>query len=279
MDKAFVDKIYDAYIKEDYSYGDDNLNPKHEIRKVSLRDTDDQLNKILAAIRNKVTEIAMKYQDLGDIDEQVYGNFGGDGRSTSITPAMRDAIYRSGGTGDSLVMIPSMNGSAEPIMAEIEILIPKIIASIPDPESGGGNGDNNPPPPPTDDLDLFDINCRGEINYITGDEIDPDAAKNNSPENSGNGGSDPFGDGGMNNDGDGNGGKGSSGSGGSGSGGSGSGAGSGSGSGAGSGSGNDSDSGSSGDSTDSSDDTSEAAMEEAVDNALKEMEKDVQANN
>ena len=59
--KSFVDKVYDAYIKEDYSYGDNNLNPKREIKQMSLKNTDDQLNRILASIQRKVTEISMKY--------------------------------------------------------------------------------------------------------------------------------------------------------------------------------------------------------------------------
>ena len=37
--KSFVDKVYDAYIKSDYSYGNDNLNPKREIRKDSKVNT------------------------------------------------------------------------------------------------------------------------------------------------------------------------------------------------------------------------------------------------
>ena len=45
MDRSFVDKVYDAYIKEDYSYGDNNLNPKREIKRMSIRDTDEQLNR------------------------------------------------------------------------------------------------------------------------------------------------------------------------------------------------------------------------------------------
>ena len=60
--KSFVDKVYDSYIKSDYSYGDNNLNPKREIRKDTKIDTEDELNKILSEIEDKVTSIKSKYK-------------------------------------------------------------------------------------------------------------------------------------------------------------------------------------------------------------------------
>lgn len=171
MDRSFVDKVYDAYIKEDYSYGDNNLNPKREIKRMSIRDTDEQLNRILASIQRKVTEISIKYPgEQFKVDEAI-GNFGGSGgKLDNIPPSLREAIFKAGGTGNSLVMIPSMDGDVSPLMAEVEIAIAKILATIAsDPNASDedkkifdGLGDSG--------LDLFDITCNGTMSLIAGEK-------------------------------------------------------------------------------------------------------------
>lgn len=167
---SFVDKVYDAYIKEDYSYGDNNLNPKREIKRMSLHDTDEQLNRILASIQRKVTEISMKYPVSDFKTDDAIGNFGGSGGKLDNIPAsLREAIHSAGGTGTSLVMIPNMTGDTNPLMAEIELTIGRIITTIvSDPNSTDedklkyenmvGTG-----------LDLFDINCNGTLSLINGE--------------------------------------------------------------------------------------------------------------
>ena len=175
MDRSFVDKVYDAYIKEDYSYGDNNLNPKREIKRMSIRDTDEQLNRILASIQRKVTEISIKYpSDQFKVDEAI-GNFGGSGgKIDNIPPSLREAIFKAGGTGNSLVMIPSMDGDVSPLMVEVEIAIAKILATIAsDPNATDeekkifdGLGDSG--------LDLFDISCNGTLSLIAG-EVNSDS--------------------------------------------------------------------------------------------------------
>jgi hypothetical protein len=168
--KSFVDKVYDAYIKEDYSYGDNNLNPKREIKQMSLKNTDDQLNRILASIQRKVTEISMKYPvNTFEVNEAI-GNFGGSGGKLKNIPAsLREAIFNAGGTGNNLIMIPSMDGDTSPIISDIEITIAKILATIgsaPPPElEGGGGGEDWPS---NSGLDLFDINCNGTLSLIPG---------------------------------------------------------------------------------------------------------------
>lgn len=168
--KSFVDKVYDAYIKEDYSYGDNNLNPKREIKQMSLKNTDDQLNRILASIQRKVTEISMKYPvNTFEVNEAI-GNFGGSGgKLKNIPTSLREAIFNAGGTGNNLIMIPSMDGDTSPIISDIEITIAKILATIgsaPPPElEGGGGGEDWPS---NSGLDLFDINCNGTLSLIPG---------------------------------------------------------------------------------------------------------------
>lgn len=249
--KSFVDKVYDAYIKEDYSYGDNNLNPKREIKQMSLKDTDDQLNRILASIQRKVTEISMKYPvNTFEVNEAI-GNFGGSGGKLKNIPAsLREAIFNAGGTGNSLIMIPSMDGDTSPIMSAIEITIPKILATIGsappgEPEGSDGGGEW----PDSSGLDLFDINCNGTLSLI------PGLTNGNSDYDDGNGGngnSDGFSNNGPNVGGNGSGGSGSDGNG-------------------------DNNNGLNLNDglTDSTLDNADAVMEDAVDKALEQMERDL----
>lgn len=264
MDRSFVDKVYDAYIKEDYSYGDNNLNPKREIKRMSIRDTDEQLNRILASIQRKVTEISIKYPGEQFKVEEAIGNFGGSGgKLDNIPPSLREAIFKAGGTGNSLVMIPSMDGDVSPLMAEVEIAIAKILATIAsDPNASDedkkifdGLGDSG--------LDLFDITCNGTMSLIAGEENsdsdDDDDSDEDGDEDEGSD-NDDDGDDKDDNDDEG-GGDGDAGGGGD----------------DGSGDGNDgSDDGDEdedgADITNSEDETSDAAMEEAVDKAIAQMD-------
>lgn len=260
MDRSFVDKVYDAYIKEDYSYGDNNLNPKREIKRMSIRDTDEQLNRILASIQRKVTEISIKYPgEQFKVDEAI-GNFGGSGgKLDNIPPSLREAIFKAGGTGNSLVMIPSMDGDVSPLMAEVEIAIAKILATIAsDPNASDedkkifdGLGDSG--------LDLFDITCNGTMSLIAGEEnSDSDSDDDDDSDEDGDGdeGSDNDNNDDDDKDGDDSGGGGGD---------------------DGSGDGDDSsddgnDDGEGLDITNSEDETSDAAMEEAVDKAIAQMD-------
>lgn len=189
--KSFVDKVYDSYIKEDYSYGDDNLNPRREINVNNLRKTDDDLNRIMAAIQAKVTEIGIKYVDM-DFDSgiNVDANFttGTGTLRKGIPTTLKNAISKAGGDNDSLIHIPSLTGSPNPIIEEIEILIPTLIGII------GGDPNRDPSdegpddiPPIFDGLDLFEVDCNGTFNPITkstnsntgeGDDTDGDSLEN-----------------------------------------------------------------------------------------------------
>jgi len=265
MDRSFVDKVYDAYIKEDYSYGDNNLNPKREIKRMSIRDTDEQLNRILASIQRKVTEISIKYPGEQFKVEEAIGNFGGaGGKLDNIPPSLREAIFKAGGTGNSLVMIPSMDGDVSPLMAEVEIAIAKILATIAsDPNASDedkkifdGLGDSG--------LDLFDITCNGTMSLIAGEENsdsdDDDDSDEDGDEDEGSD-NDDDGDDNDDNDDDDGGDDGDAGGGGD------------------DGSGNGDDGSDDGDEdedgadiTNSEDETSDAAMEEAVDKAIAQMD-------
>lgn len=256
--KSFVDKVYDSYIKEDYSYGDDNLNPKREIRKMSLRSTDEQLNRILAGIQRKVTEISMKYPEESFVVDDAIGNFGGSGKVNGLPTSVREAIHRAGGTGNTIVMIPSMDGDVSPLMNEVEIAIAKILATIASSDGEEGEDANISEEFGTNGLDLFDIDCNGTINLITGEEnSNTDDADDDDEDDEGDEDEDEDDEDDEDDDD----------------------------SGKGDGGGGDDDGGDdddedddSDDTTDSEDETSDAAMEEAVDAALAKMEKDIAKN-
>ena len=167
--------------------------------------------------------------------------------------------FKAGGTGNSLVMIPSMDGDVSPLMAEVEIAIAKILATIAsDPNASDedkkifdGLGDSG--------LDLFDITCNGTMSLIAGeensdsdsdddDDSDEDGDEDEGSDNDNNDDDDKDGDdsgGGGGDDGSGDGDDGSD-------------------------DGNDDEEGL--DITNSEDETSDAAMEEAVDKAIAQMD-------
>lgn len=216
--KSFVDKVYDAYIKSDYSYGDNNLNPKREIRKDNKVNTEDELNKILSEIESKVENIKSKYKTSLFRENEIAFNVNGDGKNQIGTPrSLKNAIRRAGGNGDNLILVPGFEKYPNNLPLDIEMTITKIIGSLgPDPKDGK---------PPEFDPNkigitgpsLFTIRCDGTIDFLTQKDSSPKTEVGESGDLIGNGenvdGS--TGNGGNNGAGDGAGGGGAGGAGGS----------------------------------------------------------------
>lgn len=184
--KSFVDKVYDSYIKSDYHYGDDNLNPKREIRKDTTINAQDELDKILAEIESKVTTIKTKYKNSSFRENAVSYNMNGDGKNQPGTPqALRNAIRRAGGSGDNLVLIPGFEDNyPNNLPLEIELIIPKIIGILPLAPTDGENGTMDPNSiPKTTGPSLFTIRCDGTIDLVTGKEKSEDDEGGNDGEN------------------------------------------------------------------------------------------------
>lgn len=174
--KSFVDKVYDAYIKSDYSYGDDNLNPKREIRKDTKVNTEDELNKILAEIESKVSSIKTKYKTSVFRENQVAFNVNGDGKNQIGTPkSLKNAIRRAGGSGDNLILVPGFEESyPNNLPMDIEATIAKIIGTIGPPPTGKSGDEVGPTDILPNGLSLFTIRCDGTIDMITKDKNDSD---------------------------------------------------------------------------------------------------------
>ena len=188
--KSFVDKVYDAYIKSDYSYGDNNLNPKREIRKDNKVNTEDELNKILSEIEGKVANIKSKYKtSLFRENEKITFNVNGDGKNRVGTPSsLKNAIRRAGGNGDNLILVPGFEENyPNNLPLDIEMTIAKIIGSLgPDPT----DGDPHYPDPNDFSLQgpsLFTIRCDGTIDFLTKKDNSPKTEVGESGDRIGNG--------------------------------------------------------------------------------------------
>lgn len=187
--KSFVDKVYDAYIKSDYSYGDNNLNPKREIRKDNKVNTEDELNKILSEIESKVENIKSKYKTSLFRENEIAFNVNGDGKNQVGTPrSLKNAIRRAGGNGDNLILVPGFEEKyPNNLPLDIEMTIAKIIGSLgPDPKNGE---------PPSFDPNkinitgpsLFTIRCDGTIDFLTQKDNSPKTEVGESGDRIGNG--------------------------------------------------------------------------------------------
>lgn len=187
--KSFVDKVYDAYIKSDYSYGDNNLNPKREIRKDNKVNTEDELNKILSEIESKVSDIKSKYKTSLFRENEIAFNVNGDGKNQVGTPrSLKNAIRRAGGNGDNLILVPGFEEKyPNNLPLDIEMTIAKIIGSLgPDPTNGE--------PPSYDpnkiginDPSFFTIRCDGTIDFLTQKDNSPKTEVGESGDRIGNG--------------------------------------------------------------------------------------------
>lgn len=187
--KSFVDKVYDAYIKSDYSYGDNNLNPKREIRKDTKVNTEDELNKILSEIESKVTDIKSKYKTSLFRENEIAFNVNGDGKNQVGTPrSLKNAIRRAGGNGDNLILIPGFEEKyPNNLPLDIEMTIAKIIGSLgPDP-TDGGDPKFDPINPNINGPSLFTIRCDGTIDFFTQKDNSPKTEVGESGDRIGNG--------------------------------------------------------------------------------------------
>lgn len=176
---SFIDKVFDAYLKSDYKYGDDNLNPKREINKNTKVDTQEELDRILEQVHAKIQEIGKKYDKKSFQEPKVSANMNGDGKNEKgINESLKNAIARAGGNGNNLVLIPSMEDSTDPISLEIGILIPKIIGTLPKTPDKDENVEGKPDDSQIDGPELFKINCDGTIDIISGKEKEKDSDSN-----------------------------------------------------------------------------------------------------
>ena len=63
--ESFVDKVYDKYLKNDFSVGVDNLNPKREITLSTKIDVDAEIRKVHALIKENIENTKRELSNFG----------------------------------------------------------------------------------------------------------------------------------------------------------------------------------------------------------------------
>lgn len=190
MRDNFVDKVYDTYLQDDFSYGIDNLNPIREIKPSNDMDIDAQIAQIYSALSKRVEKVKKTVAEIAEEEEEkIYkGNASAETNNGADNTRQKKIIKQVGGTRDKLVAIPSLESADDPLSLEIELMLLQMtLQSLGGSDSGkSGNGDNGKDDGPKVPDDLpFDCNCDDETK-----EGSANSVKNadNSGNNSGNNG-------------------------------------------------------------------------------------------
>lgn len=167
MRDNFVDKVYDTYLQDDFSYGIDNLNPIREIKPSNDMDIDAQIAQIYSALSKRVEKVKKTVAEIAaEEEEKVYkGNAGAETNNGADNTRQKKIIKQIGGTRDKLVAIPSLENADDPLSLEIELMLLQMtLQSLGGGDkSKSGDGDNGKDGRPKVPNDLpFDCNCDDE---------------------------------------------------------------------------------------------------------------------
>lgn len=167
MRDNFVDKVYDTYLQDDFSYGIDNLNPIREIKPSNDMDIDAQIAQIYSALSKRVEKVKKTVAEIAEEEEEkIYkGNASAETNNGADNTRQKKIIKQVGGTRDKLVAIPSLESADDPLSLEIELMLLQMtLQSLGGSDSGkSGNGDNGKDDGPKVPDDLpFDCNCDDE---------------------------------------------------------------------------------------------------------------------
>lgn len=155
MRSNFIDKVYDTYVSNDFSYGVDNLNPVREIDLSSTKSIDDKIAEIYAELNKRVANVKKTVSDLiGKSEDELYtGNTVSESNNGSDNSHLKNIIGLTGSSGDKIVIVPYFEEDMDPMTLELELMfLEKLIQGYyPDPK---------PPKPDSDkggDDDGFDV--------------------------------------------------------------------------------------------------------------------------
>lgn len=167
MRDNFVDKVYDTYLQDDFSYGIDNLNPIREIKPSNDMDIDAQIAQIYSALSKRVEKVKKTVAEIAaEEEEKVYkGNAGAETNNGADNTRRKKIIKQIGGTRDKLVAIPSLENADDPLSLEIELMLLQMTLQLLGGSDGSksGDGDNGKDGRPKVPNDLpFDCNCDDE---------------------------------------------------------------------------------------------------------------------
>lgn len=169
--ESFVDKVYDKYLKNDFSVGDDNLNPKREITFDTRINVDEEIRKVHALIKENLENTKKELSNFGkapilEKDREVVsqGNTAA-GRSQGKTANEIMNQYLAGTilSDDPIYIIPGI-----PIEDENDILTNEVEKLIFEISAVLELLDNTPAD--SDIEDIVCIDCTDANNPITGGE-------------------------------------------------------------------------------------------------------------
>lgn len=169
--ESFVDKVYDKYLKNDFSVGDDNLNPKREITFDTRINVDEEIRKVHALIKENLENTKKELSNFGkapilEKDREVVsqGNTAA-GRSQGKTANELVNQYLAGTilSDDPIYIIPGIpiEDENDILTNEVEKLIFEISAVLELLENTPDNADIE---------DIVCIDCTDATNPISGAE-------------------------------------------------------------------------------------------------------------
>lgn len=205
MRDNFVDKVYDTYLQDDFSYGIDNLNPIREIKPSNDMDIDAQIAQIYSALSKRVEKVKKTVAELAaEEEEKIYkGNAGAETNNGADNTRQKKIIKQVGGTKDKLVAIPSLENADDPLSLEIELMLLQMtlqsLGGGDRSKSGDGDNGKDDGPKVPDDLP-FDCNCDDETNEGSTNSIKNADNNNNNNNDNGNLNADGLEDGAVLND-------------------------------------------------------------------------------
>lgn len=178
-DSAFLKKVYDKYLDEDFAYGVSNLNPKREISKGNIEDAKTIEQQVIEEIEKQFAEIKKEtakfvtykkaVEEEGDDFKTESGGMGGAGGPNEMSG--EEQFFQSLGGTDELFYIPGIENEEEtPLEREIKQYILKLTpylgigTSAGTSSSGVGAGDSSSDDNLAGTLDgigVLQMNCQG----------------------------------------------------------------------------------------------------------------------
>lgn len=166
MNTAFIDKVYDTYLRQDYEYGTDNLNPLREISQAVAVSPDDEIARIYAEISKRVDTVKKTLAETTVFAEREIVTQGATsgGYDKSDSQAFLENLMYAGSTNGKIFAVPGMQDDMSVLTSEIESLLLNITIAL-DAAKGPGEdhyaGFNADP-------SAFSMDCESIVDPLTG---------------------------------------------------------------------------------------------------------------
>ena len=193
MRDSFIDKVYDTYLSEDFTYGEDNLNPIREIDTSQVKSLDDKISEIYAELNKRIVKVKKAVSSISNNNDdpnegELYqGNTVVESNISGDDSRRRQIARKAGSSGTSILKIPGVSDEDDILSMELELkLLESIITS-----TYPGDKKDDKWPPDNEDINeiplvpekvpqIFQIDCSGTFRDSTGkkvskEDVDDDA--------------------------------------------------------------------------------------------------------